>query len=86
MATGFSSDDETAGTPPLSEVSDVKRSEKESRVRKRTEKGVLYGISRLKRQQTLSLAALTRKRTELAQLMIDDSNLHLVKSEESTGT
>ena len=44
-------------------------------------KGSKKTLSRLKQQCTNALRAVSRKRTEISQLMIDINNLHLVKNE-----
>ena len=46
-----------------------------------TEKGLEEKINRLKQHCTNSLRSVSRKRTELSQLMVDVNNLHLVKDE-----
>ena len=82
MATGYDSQgqDDLDGT--LAEHGEAKQSQsqRESRVRKRTEKGELYDINRLKTALTTRLAAVNRKRNEITQLMNNEGNLHLVKS------
>ena len=50
------------------------------RSRRHTEKGRQYNCDRLKRLQASSLAAITRKRTEITLLMTDENDLHLVKT------
>ena len=51
------------------------------RRRNLTEKGLEEKINRLKQHCTNSLRSVSRKRTELSQLMVDVNNLHLVKDE-----
>ena len=64
----------------VAESGDAETNKRQSRLKKRTEKGELYNIDRLKTVQSSKLSAVTRKRNEITQLMSDDGNLHLVKS------
>lgn len=64
----------------LAETGDTKTNKGQSRLKKRTQKGELYDIERLKRVQISRLSSATWKRNEITQLMSDNGNLHLVKS------
>ena len=55
-------------------------SEKSSRQRILTEKGHGEKIRTQKNKQTAALAAVTKQRNEMARLMLNNDNLHLVKS------
>lgn len=53
----------------------------DTRVRKLTEKGQEEKLRRLKNDQTAKTTAVTKQRNALTNLMEDENNLHLVKSE-----
>ena len=53
------------------------------RSRNLTEKGLEEKRNRLKQRYTNALRSVSRKRTEVSQLMVDINNLHLVKNETS---
>ena len=52
-----------------------------SRQRNPTEKGLEEQINWLKQQHVNALRAVSRKRTEVSDLMVNSNNLHLVKNE-----
>lgn len=51
-----------------------------TRVRKCTEKALQERIKRLKGDRKAQLTAVTKQRNALTNLMVDESNLHLVKA------
>ena len=68
---------------PLNDSLDTSQPEDFLGPRKRnlTEKGLEGRLSRLRRQRINALRAVSRKRTEVSQLMVDINNLQLVKKE-----